>query len=97
MANENRGKVLNFIQQNIPGVAAVVVVLMLIIPLPKSFIDFFMILNLALSVVILLVVIYLSFNTTVLPFSTVCPFSIDCDTTRPLPCSCTYNPQLSIK
>lgn len=58
MANENRGKVLNFIQQNIPGVAAVVVVLMLIIPLPKSFIDFFMILNLALSVIILLVVIY---------------------------------------
>ena len=54
MANENRGKVLNFIQQNIPGVAAVVVVLMLIIPLPKSFIDFFMILNLALSVIILL-------------------------------------------
>ena len=58
MANENKGKVLNFIQHNIVGVAAVVVVLMMLIPLPKSLIDVFMILNLALSVVILLIVIY---------------------------------------
>ncbi|MGP1604029.1 MAG: flagellar biosynthesis protein FlhA [Treponema sp.] len=58
MANENRFNLLDFIQKNIPGVAAVVVVLMLVIPLPKIFIDLFMILNLALSVVILLVVIY---------------------------------------
>ena len=58
MANENRFNLLDFIQKNIPGVAAVVVVLMLVIPLPKIFIDLFMILNLALSVVILLVVMY---------------------------------------
>lgn len=58
MANENRFNLLDFIQKNIPGVAAVVVILMLVIPLPKIFIDLFMILNLALSVVILLVVIY---------------------------------------
>ena len=88
MANENRGKVLNFIQQNIPGVAAVVVVLMLIIPLPKSFIDFFMILNLALSVVILLVVIYTprasSFSTfpRIVLFATLFGLGINISSTR---------------
>lgn len=88
MANENRGKVLNFIQQNIPGVTAVVVVLMLIIPLPKSFIDFFMILNLALSVVILLVVIYTprasSFSTfpRIVLFATLFGLGINISSTR---------------
>jgi flagellar biosynthesis protein FlhA len=88
MANENRGKVLNFIQQNIPGVAAVVVVLMLIIPLPKSFIDFFMILNLALSVIILLVVIYTprasSFSTfpRIVLFATLFGLGINISSTR---------------
>ena len=88
MANENRGKVLNFIQQNIPGVAAVVVVLMLISPLPKSFIDFFMILNLALSVVILLVVIYTprasSFSTfpRIVLFATLFGLGINISSTR---------------
>lgn len=88
MANENRGKVLNFIQQNIPGVAAVIVVLMLIIPLPKSFIDFFMILNLALSVVILLVVIYTprasSFSTfpRIVLFATLFGLGINISSTR---------------
>lgn len=88
MANENRGKVLNFIQQNIPGVAAVVVVLMLVIPLPKSFIDFFMILNLALSVVILLVVIYTprasSFSTfpRIVLFATLFGLGINISSTR---------------
>ena len=88
MANENRGKVLNFRQQNIPGVAAVVVVLMLIIPLPKSFIDFFMILNLALSVIILLVVIYTprasSFSTfpRIVLFATLFGLGINISSTR---------------
>jgi len=58
MANERRNSVLNFLQNNIVGVAAVVVILMLVVPLPKIFIDFFMIINLALSIVILLTVIY---------------------------------------
>ena len=58
MANENKFNLLDFIQKNVPGVAAVVVILMLVIPLNRFFIDIFMILNLAFAVVILLVVIY---------------------------------------
>lgn len=58
MANENRFTALSFIQKNVPGVAAVVVILMLVIPMPKILIDLSMILNLALCIVILLVVIY---------------------------------------
>ncbi len=58
MANESRGKAVEFIQSNIVGVAAVVVVLMLVIPLHKIFIDIFMILNIALSVMILLTVVF---------------------------------------
>ena len=58
MANENKFNLLDFIQKNVPGVAAVVVILMLVIPLNRFFIDIFMILNLAFAVVILLFVIY---------------------------------------
>lgn len=88
MANENKGKVLNFIQHNIVGVAAVVVVLMLLIPLPKSLIDVFMILNLALSVVILLIVIYTprasSFSTfpRIVLFTTLFGLAINVSSTR---------------
>ena len=57
MANENKFNLLDFIQKNVPGVAAVVVILMLVIPLNRFFIDIFMILNLAFAFVILLVVI----------------------------------------
>lgn len=56
--NKKKGSILNFIYSNIMAVMAIVVVLMLVVPLPKFLIDTFMILNLALSVVILLVVIY---------------------------------------
>ena len=88
MANENKGKVLNFIQHNIVGVAAVVVVLMLLIPLPKSLIDVFMILNLSLSVVILLIVIYTprasSFSTfpRIVLFTTLFGLAINVSSTR---------------
>lgn len=58
MANENRGNVLSFLQKNLIGVAAVVVILMLIIPFPKVIIDFLMIVNLAISVIVLLTVVY---------------------------------------
>ena len=60
MATEinKKGNILNFIYNNVMAVMAVVVVLMLVVPLPKFLIDTFMILNLALSIVILLVVIY---------------------------------------
>lgn len=57
MANESRGKILNFIQSNIVAVAAVVVVFLLFIPVPKFLIDLSMILNLAFAIIILLVVI----------------------------------------
>lgn len=57
MANEGRGKFLNFIQRNIVPVAIVVVVFLLFIPIPKALIDLSMILNLAFSIIILLVVV----------------------------------------
>lgn len=66
MANEiseknGRGKsFLDFISKNAMAVAAVLVVLMLIIPLPKMLIDVFMTLNLAVSIIILLTVVYMS-------------------------------------
>lgn len=49
---------LNFISKNAMAVAAVLVVIMLVIPLPKFLIDVLMTLNLALSIIILLAVIY---------------------------------------
>ena len=58
MANENRGKIVNFIQQNIVGVATVVGIFFLFIPTPKLIIDVCMVLNLALAMIILLVVLY---------------------------------------
>ena len=55
---KNRSQILNFIQQNYVGVAAVLVIFFLFIPMPKVIIDICMILNLAASIVILLVVVY---------------------------------------
>ncbi len=57
MANEKRGNVLNFIQQNAVMVAALLGVFMVILPMPQLLVDFCMILNIAISVVILLVVV----------------------------------------
>ena len=57
MANENRGNVLNFIQQNAVAVAALVGVFLVILPMPQLLIDFCMILNIAIAVIILLVVV----------------------------------------
>lgn len=57
MANENRGKVLNFIQNNIWPVAAVIVIFLVVFPIPKILIDLSMILNLAFSIIILLAVV----------------------------------------
>lgn len=59
MANESRGSsFFGFVSKNMIAVAAVVVVLMLILPIPKFLIDILMTLNLAISIVILLVVVY---------------------------------------
>lgn len=58
MPNERRDRVVNFILNNMMSVASVIVVLMLVIPLPKILIDICMALNIALSIVILLIVIY---------------------------------------
>lgn len=57
MANENRVKFLDFISKNIVGVTAVAVIFFLIIPMPKILIDFFMVVNLAFAIIILLVVV----------------------------------------
>ncbi|MCR5188677.1 MAG: flagellar biosynthesis protein FlhA [Treponema sp.] len=57
MANENRGKVIKFLQDNIVPVAIVLVVLLLIFPIPKTLIDLSMILNIAFSIIILLQVV----------------------------------------
>lgn len=56
MAN-NKKSILNFIEQNIPSVAIVMSIVLLIVPIPKILIDFSMILNIALSIIILLLVI----------------------------------------
>ena len=58
MANERKVSILNLIQKNLIGVVAVIVIVMLVIPLPKVFIDLLMIVNLAISIVILLTVVY---------------------------------------
>lgn len=57
MANEKKGSVLSFITKNIVAVAIVLGVFLLFIPIPKFMIDLSMILNLAFSIIILLVVI----------------------------------------
>lgn len=60
MANEDLGKksqrdrVLNFILKNYYGVAAVLVIIFLILPFPKIFIDLLMIINLSASIIVLL-------------------------------------------
>lgn len=58
MANENKGNILSILRKNFPGVVAVVVICVLVIPLPKVLIDLLMIVNLAVAVTILLTVIY---------------------------------------
>ena len=57
MANEKKGSVLSFVTKNIVAVAIVLGVFLLFIPIPKFMIDLSMILNLAFSIIILLVVI----------------------------------------
>ena len=57
MANESRGKVLNFIYHNYVAVAAVLVIFLLFIPIPKVIIDFCMILNFAFAIIIMLAVL----------------------------------------
>ena len=57
MANESRGKVLNFVQKNYTGVAVVLVVVFMVIPVPKVLVDLLMILNLSASIIVLLSVI----------------------------------------
>ena len=57
MANESRGTILKFITGNIVPVAVVLAVFLLFIPIPKFIIDLSMILNLAFSIIILLVVV----------------------------------------
>lgn len=57
MAEERKG-FFTLIQNNFVAVASIFVILMLLIPLPGSVLDLLMVLNLALSIVILLVVLY---------------------------------------
>ena len=57
MANESRGNILKFITGNAVPVAVVLAVFLLFIPIPKIIIDLSMIINLALSIIILLVVL----------------------------------------
>ena len=57
MANKRQGKFFSFLQNNLVSVAIVLVVFLLFIKIPKFLIDINMILNLAFSIVILMVVI----------------------------------------
>ncbi len=57
MANEGRGNILKFITGNAVPVAVVLAVFLMFVPIPKFIIDLSMILNLALSIIILLVVL----------------------------------------
>ena len=57
MANEGRGNILKFITGNAVPVAVVMAVFLMFVPIPKFVIDLSMILNLALSIIILLVVL----------------------------------------
>ncbi|MBR5645594.1 MAG: FHIPEP family type III secretion protein [Treponema sp.] len=58
MANEGRGRVINFIYNNYIAVGAIIIVFVMFIPLPKILIDLCMIFNLAFSFVVLLSVLY---------------------------------------
>lgn len=53
------GSILNFVLRNSLAVGVIVVVLFMFIPLPTAFIDLAMVINLALSFIILLTVIYM--------------------------------------
>lgn len=58
MANDTvQGKILNFVTNNLTGSVIVIAVLLLFIPLPQPLIDFLMIVNFALAIIILLIVI----------------------------------------
>lgn len=62
MAEENekkRGSIVTILQNNIVPVAVVMCIFLLFIPIPKLLVDLAMILNLALSIIILLVVVQL--------------------------------------
>lgn len=58
MANESRGKILNLISKNYVAITAVLIIIGMFAPTPKIIVDFLMIANLALSIVILLSVLY---------------------------------------
>lgn len=58
MANQNRGRIVNFILSNYVGVGAIVILLFLFLPMSKIMIDITMILNLAFSFIVLLSVLY---------------------------------------
>lgn len=58
LANESKGKISKFISKYSLAVGIIVVLLMMILPLPNFIIDIFMTLNLAASIILLLVVIY---------------------------------------
>lgn len=58
MANDTvQGKILNFVTNNLTGSVIVIAVLLLFIPLPQPLIDFLMIVNFALAIIILLIVV----------------------------------------
>ena len=57
MANESKGSILKFINDNALPVASILTVFLVIVPIPKFLIDLCMILNLAFSIIILLQVI----------------------------------------
>jgi len=57
MANEKGGRFFSILRNNFVSVSFVLVILLVIIPIPKQFIDLSMILNLSLSIIVLLVVL----------------------------------------
>lgn len=82
------GSILNFVLRNSLAVGVIVVVLFMFIPLPTAFIDLAMVINLALSFIILLTVIYkkraadfTSFPTVVL-ITTIFGLAINISSTR---------------
>lgn len=58
MANESRGKILNAISKNYVGITAVLIIVGMFAPLTKIIVDFLMIVNLAVAIIILLSVLY---------------------------------------
>ncbi len=87
------GSILNFVLRNSLAVGVIVVVLFMFIPLPTAFIDLAMVINLALSFIILLTVIYMkraadftSFPRVVL-ITTIFGLAINISSTRKYSCS----------